>query len=226
MKTSFNVIIATVGRPTLQHMVNSIAPQLEEQDHLTIIWDADPIDLKIETKAKISQIVNQTPLGYWGHGSRNYWQDKLPGDFFMNADDDDEYTPGAMDAIRKNVKEKMLYVFKFYHHGAVVPREQKVYVGNIGTSCGVYPKIDGLPKWEYEYGGDGRFYENLAKLLPVEFVDHIIYNVRPHDSYEVGVSEETPDPVMCDCGVECSMSYNKMLKVWEGYCHRCGRTIR
>jgi len=226
MKTSFNVVIATVGRPTLQHMIDSIGPQLEEQDYLTIIWDADPIDLVINTKATINHVYNEESRGYWGHGSRNYWQDKLPGDFFLNADDDDEYRLSAMKVIRAAVREKKLYVFKFFHHGAVVPREQKVYVGNIGTSCGVYPKIDKFPKWEYEYGGDGRFYENLAKMLPVEFVDHIIYNVRPHESYETVVPEKAPDPIFCDCGIECSLSYNKMLNMWEGYCNRCGRTIR
>lgn len=225
MRTSFNVVIATAGRPTLQHMVDSIAPQLEEQDYLTIIWDCQPIDLQIDSKCQVMHLQNPEPLGYWGHGSRNRWQDELPGDFFMNADDDDEYTPDAMEAIRSAVKENKLYIFKFHHHGAFVPRENRVYVGNVGTSCGVYPKIDKFPKWEYVYGGDGMFYESLSKELPVEFVDHVIYNVRPHVSFDTTEPEKPVDQIIC-CGFDCYMTYNKMLRIWEGYCSRCGRTAR
>ena len=95
MKKSFNVVIATAGRDTLQRMVDSIAPQLEEQDYLTIIWDCQPMSLQIDSNCKVISLHNPEPLGFWGHGSRNRWQDELPGDYFMNADDD-VYTKDAM----------------------------------------------------------------------------------------------------------------------------------
>jgi len=70
MSKSFNVIIATAGRATLQRMVDSIVPQLTENDYLTIIWDCQPIALQIEGKCKVIALHNPEPLGYWGHGSR------------------------------------------------------------------------------------------------------------------------------------------------------------
>lgn len=221
---SFNVVIATAGRDTLQDMVDSIAPQLEERDYLTIIWDCQAKPLQINSKCQVITLQNDEPLGYWGHGSRNRWQDELPGDFFMNGDDDDIYMPNAMRKIREHVKEDKLYLFQFEHSGQRVPREKRVYVGNVGTSCGVYPKVDKFPKWEYVYGGDGMFYEALSKMLPVEFVEEVIYLVRPRIPVEV--IPEPPESIKCTCGVECSVSYNKMLKLYEGYCNRCDKMIR
>lgn len=224
MKKSFNVVIATAGRDSLQAMVDSIAPQLEKQDYLTIIWDCQAIPLQINSKCQVITLQNEEPLGYWGHGSRNRWMQELPGDYFMNGDDDDVYMPGCMKKIREVCKEEKLYVFKFDYQGTTVPMYPEVKVANIGTSCGVYPKVTPFPKWEHVYGGDGMFYEALAKILPVEFVDHVIYKVTPKVSVEV--MPEEPESIICSCGAECSKSLNRMLKMWEGYCNRCDRTTR
>lgn len=224
MKTSLNVIIATAGRDTLQKMIDSVAPQLEEQDYLTIIWDCQPIALQIDSKCQVISLQNPEPLGFWGHGSRNKWQDELPGDYFMNADDDDVYAPNAIREIRKHCIAKKLYVFKFYYNGRVIPNEPKIYVGNIGTSCGVYPKVDKFPKWQHEYGGDGMFYVELSKLLPVEFVDKIIYIVRPHEFKHV--IPDDPKSMMCDCGRAVPTTFNKLMNRYEGYCNRCDRLIK
>ena len=178
MSKSFNVVIATAGRPSLQRMVDSIAPQLTECDYLTIIWDCQPIPLQIESECKVISLQNPEPLGFWGHGSRNRWQDELPGDYLMNADDDDEYHPNAMKYVRENCKEEKLYVFQFIHRGVRIPNGNAIHVGNVGTACGVYPKVDNLPKWEYVYGGDGMFYVELAKRLPVQIVRKVIYAVK------------------------------------------------
>lgn len=224
MKKSFNVVIATAGRNTLQRMVDSIAPQLEEQDYLTIIWDCQPIPLQIDSECQVISIHNPEPLGFWGHGSRNRWIPELPGDYFMNGDDDDIYTEGCMEKIRSVVKENKLYMFQFEHAGFIVPREKIVKVGNCGTSCGVYPKVDPMPKWEYVYGGDGMFYEKLSTILDVEFVNHIIYKVCPREGAEPIAPK--PDSVFCDCGLSCSITLNHFLRKWEGHCYRCSKIIR
>ena len=114
MSKSFNVVIATAGRPSLQTMIDSIAPQLTERDYLTIIWDSLPFAVKLDTNANVIQIVNPEPLGYWGHGSRTRWQNELPGDYLMNADDDDIYLPDSMEVIREHSVDQKLYVFKIY----------------------------------------------------------------------------------------------------------------
>lgn len=227
MSKSFNVIIATAGRPTLQRMVDSIVPQLTEKDYLTIIWDCQPISLKIEGKCKVISLHNPEPLGYWGHGSRTRWQNELPGDYFMNADDDDIYAPNAMDIVRDHVKEHKLYFFQYSTQGTRVPREHKVVVGNVGTPTGVYPNIGNFPKWEFIYSGDGEFYIALSKMLPYEFVDKVIYIVRPENLREFKkASVDVPKEIKCDCGISTVIEYNSILNIYEGYCNRCDKTTR
>lgn len=224
MKKSFNVVIATAGRDTLQRMVDSIAPQLEEQDYLTIIWDCQPMPLQIDSNCKVISLHNPEPLGFWGHGSRNRWQDELPGDYFMNADDDDIYVYNAMETVRKHCVDYKLYIFQFLISGVMVPNGNSIEIGNIGTACGVYPKIDKFPKWEYVYGGDGEFYIALSKLLLYEHINKIIYIVKPTRE-ENRTHDECKEIVYCSCGRAGSMSYDDIFKTWRGYCNRCDKRL-
>lgn len=173
---SFNVIIATNGRPTLQRMVDSIAPQLTKDDFLTFLWDCQAIPLQINSECKVINIQNPEPLGFWGHGSRNKWQSFLPGDYHMNADDDDYYMPNAMEIVREHCTEDHLYVFKMQVGDRIIPRIPVLEMSNIGTPCGVY-KPHSLQTWRHEYGGDFHFYNDLSKTRPVQFIDKIIYQV-------------------------------------------------
>lgn len=176
---SFNVVIATTGRPTLQRMLDSIVPQLCSVDYLTLIWDSAPTEVVFKGDCNVIQILNEKPLGHWGHASRTRWQNALPGDYLINGDDDDMFAEGAMEAIRNHCTEDKLYVFKMSMNDyAVLPREPQISMANIGTPCGVY-KPGGLPEWKLEYGGDFKFYEALSKVKEPVFIDHIIYKVRP-----------------------------------------------
>lgn len=222
----FNVVIATAGRDALQKAVDSIAGQLSKDDFLTIIWDCDPREMEISTKAQVKHIHNPEPLGFWGHGSRNRWIPELPGDYFINGDDDDVWAPDAMKTIRKYCKEEKLYIFQFDYDGVKIPRKHVVKIGNIGTSCGVYPKVDPMPEWGPFYGGDGAFYEDLAKMLEPVFIDEVIYIVRPRETQPLTLPEK-PKSIKCShCQVDTFITENKMLICWEGYCSRCDRTTR
>jgi hypothetical protein len=176
--SSFNVVIATIGRPTLQRMVDSIAPQLKRGDYLTLIFDGGQTDVILKTDATVIQINNSEVLGHYGHASRTRWQNYLPGDYLMNADDDDAYVDGAMDIVREHCTEHKLYVFQMQYEEHLIPKRHVIEFANIGTPCGVYPTDILLPDWPYEYGGDCKFYQSLEKLIPVEFVDKLIYKVR------------------------------------------------
>ena len=182
---SFNVLLTTIGREELKNkMLPSLVNQLNENDYLTIVSDMNH-DIVIEYlkefdfKCKVTHIANETTLGYWGHGSRNKYQNNLEGDFILNGDDDDRYADGCFDYIRSVVKEKKLYIFKHQNGGGVAWSQHGiVQIGNIGTSCGVIPNNKNLPDWEYFYGGDGAFYMSLSKMIDYEFIDYVIYKVR------------------------------------------------
>jgi len=175
---SFNVVLTTTGRSTLNRMLDSITPQLNKEDYLTIIFDTRPAELNLKTNATTIIIENSETLGSWGHGSRTKWQSHLPGDFMMNADDDDIYVFDAMKTVRDHCIEDKLYVFQMLMPGAgELPRNNTLALGNIGTPCGVYKNRD-LPEWPPIHGGDFFFYEALSKNRPVEFVNKVIYKVR------------------------------------------------
>lgn len=189
---SFNVIVTTAGRSTLLKTLESIASQLHSRDHLTVISDKEHETVhqiateRITCACTVNHIPNPEPLGFWGHGSRTRWQNELPGDYHMNADDDDIYDPRAMEIIRSTIGgsfEPHLYVFRMIRRwdgvvGLIPPRGlQEVVIKQIGTPCGVYRKIPNLPPWHGNYGGDGKFYLELANRVPVTFSEEVIYQV-------------------------------------------------
>ena len=190
---SFNLILTTIGRPELKTMLDSIVHQMEKQAYITIISDAghhetDDVISQYDFPCTLIRISNSEKLGYWGHGSRNKYQNLLPGDYLLNGDDDNYYAPEAMKNIRENCIENKLYLFRIQAERVYwtddflkTPEYQRQFRGNVDTGCGVFPRIPVgnlklLPEWPYFHGGDGAFYHELAKLLSVEFVDKIIYH--------------------------------------------------
>ena len=159
-------------------MLDSICPQLQKQDYLTLIFDGGNTEVFLNTEATVIQIVNSTPLGGHGHGSRTKWQNHLPGDYIMNADDDDAYLPGAMDIVREHCTDHRLYIFQMQYNEHVMPKQHVIEFANIGTPCGVYPTDILLPDWPMEYGGDCTFYQRLAGLIDPIFIDKVIYKVK------------------------------------------------
>jgi hypothetical protein len=197
---SFNIILTTSGRRnqtrssslSLSRMLSSIAPQLFDIDHLTVISDGGHSRVKealenVKCLCKKRHIANKEPLGFWGHGSRTRWQNELDGDFHLNGDDDDIYDPSAMQIIRQHVAEagpgNHLLVFHMIRRwdgivelipapGTAVIREKA-----IGTPCGVYSKLTNMPTWQGKYGGDASFYVSLAERMNFTFIPQVIYQV-------------------------------------------------
>ena len=183
---SINVLLTTIGRPELnERMLPSLVNQLMPHDYLTIVSDSNHAKVsdwvsRFDFKCPVFHIMNPSALGYWGHESRNRYQNNLMGDFIMNGDDDDRYTEGALDAVRQYATDtNKLYIFKHENKGNFAwSTHGVIQIGNIGTSCGVIPNRKDLPTWEHFYGGDGRFYEKLSQMMPYEFIDFVIYKVN------------------------------------------------
>jgi len=179
---SLHVLIATIGRPSLQIMLDSILPFLTEVDHLTIVFDGvEPTQINTETKGMVHVHHEPVSLGYWGHGVRNKYAHILEKtDFVMHADDDDEYKPGAFDAVRKLcIDTNTLYVAKIHRviKNVYIPAYPKIENTNIGTPCGIIPyEVNLRGDWGGKYGGDYMFYHSIEDLVPVVFLDHVIYS--------------------------------------------------
>ncbi len=188
---TYNVLITTIGRRNLNTLLTSLHGQLDAGDFLTVVSDKnhqasyDILRAHIGVlRCTISYHANMQCLGYFGHASRNLYQNKLNGMFIHNADDDNIYTPGAFAKIREVVTDqKKCYIFK--HTSQITTIWQVpglVKLGNIDTSCGIVPNSGILPEWALQHGGDGMFYERIAAQgVPFEFVD---FEISKYNSQE------------------------------------------
>ena len=183
---TFNILIATVGRPTLQNMINSLNNQLNENDCLTIVFDGHlslpSFDLS-QLKCKVNQYFEPINLGYWGHAIRNKYSNLLEKrDFIMHADDDDIYIENTFNFFRKKcINTNTLYIGCMKFNKTIIPKNNIIKEGNIGTPCGIIPYDLNLKgTWLYRFGGDGSFYEQLSVYAnKIVFLEKIFYITRP-----------------------------------------------
>jgi hypothetical protein len=189
MKT-FSILIATLGRPTLQNMLDSLSPQLHPSDCLTIVFDGHssvPFGFDFSKfMCKVTTYSEPVALGYWGHGVRNKYASLIEKkDFVMHADDDNTYVPDAFKVIRNTcIDENTLYVFKMMSmHQKPFPENHKIKEFNVDTGMGAIP-YELNKKGVFLYGrhsGDGIFYEMIAQQAKnIVFSDFVTFKMRPH----------------------------------------------
>ncbi len=192
IEPTFHVLITTIGRSGVLNMIDSLQPQLDLHDSITVVYDAKDHDdtyQQVRDKLKRFRCVTRlyyehTNLGFWGHAIRNKYSHSLQRTtFVMHGDDDDVYLPDVFKMLRKKCKNKhTLYMFKFkLNDGRTIWKDKVVHRGNVGTPCGIVPfEANKKSKWTHKKGGDGEFYIDLSSKVPeVQFVDEIIYHVRP-----------------------------------------------
>jgi len=188
---SVHILIVTTGRVTLIHMLQSLQPQLQHQDFLTVVFDGRDDagvyglveDYLTEFKCNCSIWMEPINTGFWGHVLHNKYN-QLPGNFILHADDDDTYTSDAMDAIRHYcIDSQTLYIFKMqFSDGRTLWQRPVIEINRIGKPMGAIPsKYNSQGVWGYSYTGDFDFYNSLQAVVPkIEFIDHVIYSIRPN----------------------------------------------
>jgi len=186
---TFNILIATIGRDSLETLLESLVDQLTERDCITIVFDNNTIrSLKNKDKLKCKIIIynESSKLGFWGHGIRNKYSRRIEyRDFILHADDDDTYFPNAFDKLRKICKSNdILYIAKVIHRNKrIVPCNNDIKLGNVSTQCGIVPyryNIEG--NWGYFYGGDALYYiEIIRKFRRSKILDIYLYNYENTD---------------------------------------------
>jgi hypothetical protein len=190
-KTSFHVLIATIGKNSIFRLLDSFNEQFTENDYITIVFDGpdwpniqEVQEYTEDFKCNVSVIVEEKNLGYWGHAIRNKHKD-LNGDFVFHVDDDDNITPDCIKILRNHCTDKnKVFVFKMkLESGEIVWKEKKLVFSEIGTPMGILPiEINKKADFGYFYGGDHAFYKSLEDQgISFEFVDKLIYIVRPKE---------------------------------------------
>ena len=192
---TFHVLIVTAGRTGLIRMLDSLKPQLRENDAITIVFDGKHAkkkstykdDFVKDMKCKVTVIEQVPGLKAYGHGSMNkYLPDLKPETtYVMFADDDDHYLEGAFDALRKScIDPDILYVAKMRNNGGLIPPDgtREIGGGKIGKPCGIIPFKDRAKSklGETGYAGDLEYYHDLkTKVKGLAFLEDIIYEVEP-----------------------------------------------
>ena len=193
---TFHILIPSIGRTSLKGMLDSLRPQLTQGDAVTVVFDGPDAKTKSGLMpawtagfaATVSIKVQDPPFRNWGHAIQNEWQTRLEPrtTFIMHGDDDDQYLPGAFDALRKVCTDpETLYITKMKYRtqpGLVIPRQSNSIVrDDIGTPNGIIPFAKaGEAKWGLYHGGDFAYYNSLkTKVSAVKFIPDIIYEVLP-----------------------------------------------
>lgn len=197
--TTFHILIATAGRPSLRKLLNSLRNELEAGDAITIVFDGDKAKAKsgigpewFEGHKSFINVIEQTPnLGFWGHGIRNKYQGILEPKctFVMHADDDDVYVAGSFAKLRKVcTNPNYLYLArvekiltKKNNKKLVTPPlgQTEIIRKEVGTPNGIIPRrIADRAIWGNFYGGDWLYYKDLKDHASgVVFLDEVIYTV-------------------------------------------------
>lgn len=171
------LIIPTIGRSTLQRLLQQVLPQLSGRDDVMVAGDGPCPSARVMTEAigdsRFHYHENPDgPAGDWGHTVRNMMMPKAKGTHLFFLDDDDECLPGAYEAIRAAADKSSdkILLFREYHGDTVIWRERQVTCGNVGTQIVVVPNMpERLGVWKPgAYEGDYWFILGCVDLHPLK----------------------------------------------------------
>jgi len=179
-----SIVIPTLGRPTLAATLQSC----KDADEVIVVLDkargATELACRLTENARLIE-------GSWGvtggHAGRVEGIKIATGTHLAFMDDDDVYTPGAVDLMREAACDvPVIFRMDHYRHG-ILWRDREVRFGNVSTQMYVVPNdserlgtwtphIPGLP----EPGGDYTFMaETVAKMGGPIWREEITSVIRP-----------------------------------------------
>lgn len=179
-----SILVATIGRPTLERTLQSITSETRPGDQVIVIGATQAIGDR--ALAYGCTFVKAPPGNDWGGSERTVGIHHATGDYVAFLDDDDVYLPGwraAMDNAMVNHPGRPI-IFKMHiaWTGGTLWADPVLRMGNVGTPMLFLPN-DARTKrgqWGRKYGGDFKFIESL-QLPPASIVwdSAVIASIRP-----------------------------------------------
>jgi glycosyltransferase involved in cell wall biosynthesis len=197
---TLSVIIATLGRPTLTRMLDSIARQDlivgNAGDEVLVVGDGPQ-----PSAAKCVKSINQECFGQpfrylegpldhcFGNTQRNFGIRHARGDYIVFQDDDNVMLPGAFRAMRGAAEQfcgrPVIFKVRFLN-GQIAPSGPRLVCGDFDTACGAWPNMLGkLGGWGRSYEGDYLFARDTLALYDLGEAEaiwrpEVIAAHRPH----------------------------------------------
>lgn len=188
---SLNIIVPTIGRPSLRNTLNSFADSIRYDDLVVVISDGpsqyaeDILDGMAAKYLGTWVYLRSTEKNDWGHSLRNEVLDHfLPDDGYVwTIDDDDEAAPGAIDALRSRCEDgwtifRMEFGPGHYARGITCWREPALRFGDIGTPMVLAPRCQA--RFGSRYEGDWDYVQDLKRELgEPNFDERVVALIRP-----------------------------------------------
>lgn len=178
---ALTIVIPTIGRPSLQNTLESIAPQLQMFDQVFVMGDGCyPESRKLVNKYGIQYGYFEIPGGPhhdWGARARNLGIEMAKKAYITFMDDDDLYLPGAFVNIKSAIKSFSgnPLMFRMIHKKSMIWTRDELAVGNVSSQMVAVPNNPKkLGRFTDRYEGDFDFIKATADLYATDY-DPIIW---------------------------------------------------
>lgn len=189
------ILIPTTHRQTLERALRSVTKQTAIVDEIILVSDG-PIapatrKLWISANHRGRLVELDGPHGDWGHTPRNLTLPSIESGYVVHLDDDDAIADGALEHVRKAIKKNHgdLFLFQMRRSdGSLIPTDNEVRQGNVGTPMFVHPAGIPLGKFGTVYGSDYDFIRGTIAANPdrkLHWVPSVICDIRPVDKKPV-----------------------------------------
>jgi glycosyltransferase involved in cell wall biosynthesis len=160
-----SVLMATIGRPTLERAIQSFRSQAMPGDQIVVIGATPDIERRAEALG--CTFVAARPGNDWGGHERSVGIHHATGDYVSFMDDDDIYLPGARAAMAATMAahpgQPTIFKMHIAWTGGYLWTEPVLKMGNVGTPMLFLPNDARTKsgKWGTVYGGDFAYIESL-----------------------------------------------------------------
>lgn len=173
---ALTIIIPTIGRPSLQDTLDSIASQIGPFDQVFVVADGTYPESRCLVENYGIQYgyfeINDGPHHDWGARARNFGISIAKKAYIAFMDDDDRYLPGAFAFIKNAIHlfPGNPFLFRMIHGKSMIWTRNELVLGNVSSQMVVVPNdCTKLSRFTDRYEGDFDFIKGTADLYSTDY---------------------------------------------------------